>query len=542
VGNPVSSFFRSLVPIALLVVAPLGCTVADDDDPGCEEPTATVCGTSCVDAAGDPLHCGGCGIICATGEECRDGSCASQTTLHAPDDFHGMVVGGSYQLRWVDTNVEEERYLLERRGADDTTFTVLAELAPDTTEFLDTGFAGAAGFVYRLAAAAEEQQGEPALCNSAHKLWTYIRIVDYDDLWGSEGPTMDELVTGHVTYGLELAAGDDNLDLVLLGDSYGNEGAIYAHAQKGGSDIIPQPELDMGSVATYRDFFDWVIAEHPGQRYVIDYWGHGGGVSLPSGTLGYDKTAGGGGLNSDQVAEMLGYLAEQSGARIGIFYLCTCLNQMFENAYAWRNAVEYVVAGETTVGCAYQPIDALAGNEAMSVAELAAATVAGFEGVASQGFDVVYSAVDTDYVAEAAAVLNELAQQLQAYASADPSHADQLRLVAGEAQSMENPTMQSYESAYLDLYDFCDHLVAATDDSAIQGSCAQLKTLLDGDLVIRMARTDAEGAYPQAHGLSIYHPNPRFPYYLTGTPEHYAGLSFARDTAWDEYITQLYPF
>jgi len=541
VRNPVSSFVRSAIAITSLAIAPSGCTVADDD-PDCEGPTATVCANGCVDTGSDPEHCGGCGIVCGAGQECLDGSCANSVMLHAPDDFHGMVIGDSYQLRWVDTNVAEDRYLLERRGAQDDDFTVLAELAPDTSEYLDTTFDGAAGYVYRLVAAAEEQQGEAALCNSAHKLWTYIRIIDYDDLWGSEGPTMDELVTGHLTYGLELAAGDANLDLVLLGDSYGNEGTIYAHAQKGGSDILDQPELDMGSVATYRDFFDWVIAEHPGQRYVIDYWGHGGGVSLESGTLGYDKTADGDGLSSDQVGEALGYLAEQSGGRIGIFYLCTCLNQMFENAYAWKDAVQYVVAGESTVGCAYQPIDALSGNETMTVAELAEATVAGFEGVGSQGFDVVYSAVDTDYVAEAATLLDTLAQQLQAYASAEPSHAEQLRSVAGEAQSMANPYMQSYESAYLDLYDFCDDLIASLDDPAIQSSCANLRTLIANELVLSYVITDSAGAYPQAHGISIYHPNARFPHYLPGTPQHYASLSFAQDTGWDEYINQLYPF
>jgi hypothetical protein len=65
--------------------------------------------------------------------------------------------------------------------------------------------------------------------------------------------------------------------------------------------------------------------------------------------------------------------------------------------------------------------------------------------------------------------------------------------------------------------------------------------VIEDALVVRLAVTDEPGSYPDAHGISIFHPNPRTPGYLPGSPAHYAALGFAQGTAWDEYLFALYP-
>jgi hypothetical protein len=50
------------------------CTGTDASSVACC--AGTVCGASCTDTATDPVNCGACGKACATGESCKDGSCA----------------------------------------------------------------------------------------------------------------------------------------------------------------------------------------------------------------------------------------------------------------------------------------------------------------------------------------------------------------------------------------------------------------------------------------------------------------------------------
>ena len=447
--------------------------------------------------------------------------------LRAAEGFVGFHGTDGYSLSWLDRSDGEDRYLLERRGLPGGAFELVAELPADAESYVDATAAPASGFVYRLVAASGDARGEPATCDSAMPLWTFIRIVDYDGLWGTDGPDLESLTLSHLTMGLEQHGSNPNLYIVLIGDGYGAEGSIYAHVRAGASDVVTLPEVNMSDPETYRDFFDWVVAEHPGQRYVVEFWGHGGGA-LSDGALGYDDTSGGGGLQPDEMGSLLDYLAVRSGRRIGLFYLCTCLNGMFENAYAWRRSVDYLVAGETTVGCAYQPFEALVANEQTSARELALATIDGFRSVPAElGFDVVYCAVDMSVVGDMPDALSALADALLELLRRSPGQADLLLRAAGRAQQMA--------SSYADLHDLVSQIAASIDDVAVRAACEEVTTLLEAELVLSFVRTDEGGAYSRAHGLSIVHPTPTSSVY----GPFYSGLSFACDTSWDEYVAAL---
>jgi len=519
-----------------------GCS-DDDSVQTCPDPGQTLCGVDeCVDLQTDPGHCGDCDLACDPGQTCVGGHCLSG--LLPPEDFHGLHVGSDYRLRWLDLNSDEDHYLLERRADSETQWAVLADLGPDATEYLDVDFSSGAGYHYRLRATRGEDQSAPVTLSSALPLWTYIRIVDYDGIWGNEGTPAEEvagLIQGHMTWGLEMIGADENLSLVLLGDAYGDGGSIYGAVASGsGTTLINQPELQMDVVSTYEDFFDWVLQNHPGQRYVIAFWGHGGGVSVPGGTLGYDDTSGGDGLTPAEMADALGYLAGRIGKQVDLLYLCTCLNGMFENAYEWRSSVRWFVAGETSVGCAVNPIDVLKGHEDMTVRDLAQATVEGFEDFAGQGYNVVYSAVDTGHATAMADLLDGLSQALMTYVDLGTTELDAVVDVAANAQTMGDPQYAGYDLAYLDLYDFCDDLIGAVDDPDIEALCADIMTLLEGQLVLDYVQTDP-GDYDQAHGISIYHPNPRYNTYWSGMPAYYQGHALSQDTHWGDYLLTLYP-
>jgi hypothetical protein len=47
---------------------------------GCTDPTQTMCPDGCYDTTSDPLHCGSCTVICASGQSCVAGQCTTGTT------------------------------------------------------------------------------------------------------------------------------------------------------------------------------------------------------------------------------------------------------------------------------------------------------------------------------------------------------------------------------------------------------------------------------------------------------------------------------
>jgi hypothetical protein len=40
---------------------------------------AVECDGACVNPAADPLHCGGCHVVCGAGQACNDGACTQPT-------------------------------------------------------------------------------------------------------------------------------------------------------------------------------------------------------------------------------------------------------------------------------------------------------------------------------------------------------------------------------------------------------------------------------------------------------------------------------
>ena len=285
-----------------------------------------------------------------------DSSEQQQSELRAPADLEGLVVEGSYQLRWIDSNAGDSHWQILRRAAEAEDFEELA--VQGETLYLDERFDPTAPPVYRVCAVDGARGGECADLDSSVRYWTYIRIIGYDSLWGDDGPTRQEIISWHLTWDLTEKAPDaDNFNLLLMGDWYGDEGSIWAHAGAGGNEIVEVDEINTGDVQDYRDFFDWAVAVHPGQHYVVSYWSHGGGSAVNiDAAIGYDDTDADS-LDTEETGEILRYLADISGQQVELFSACACLTQMVENAYALRDAVRYFVAGETVVGCGCDALD-----------------------------------------------------------------------------------------------------------------------------------------------------------------------------------------
>ena len=457
-----------------------------------------------------------------------DAGPAPPGALSAPGDILGLFVNAGYRLSWTDTNDGEEHYLVERAPTAQGPFQQITRLDANVASYIDTGFPASGRPVYRVWAEAAGQPGPPATCDSGVKAWTYIRVVGYDALWGSKGPTMASLKEGHLQYDLEGVADRRNINLVLLGDAYGADGSIYAHVGEQGTTVVSKPEVNTGDPETYRQLFDWVVHNHPGQRYALSYWSHGSGSAVGLDDTSNDQ------LTTEEMAAVLDHLVSRAGRKVEVLFVCACLQQMVENGYALRESVRYMVAGESTVGCGCDVLSVLKDNLERGAGWLADANTA-CQITSAYKKDVVYSAVRTEKVAPLVTAIDELAAGLKSYVERGPAEAGKLRSLAGQVQHMGTGPGSQW-AAHLDLVDLCQRLPDLAD-SQITQRAQNVLSQTTNVVTHFVVQNDEQGLYGKAHGLAIYHPTPNYPYYF---PSYGAG-AIARDTRWDEYLRALYP-
>lgn len=462
-------------------------------------------------------------------------------SVYAPGDFAGAWGNGGYTLSWLDTNPSEVTYTIEKSTGDSSPFTSLTEVSGDATSFTDRDISsGDTATTYRIRAVLGALESEWVECETALKAWTYVRIVGYDSLWGEEGPSMAELISGHLTYDMASLKGSDNINLVLLGDSYGDEGCIYAFIDPvQGVVIEDQPECNTGDVNTYRDFFDWVMERFSARKYAISYWSHGGG-SIPFETkkhhksIGFDDTNGDE-LTADETGQVLSYLKGLTGRPIDLMFSCACLTSMVGNIYPLRDTLLYLVAGESVVGCNSDVLDVLRYVPWWSSEEIAVQNNQSQRSTWAK--DVVYAATDVRSAGDLATLLDTLVLALMDYGTPGAVQRGRLRDAAQTAQNMGYQQGPEYNDCYIDLYDYALAL-HELGDHAISEAANGLLDFLDSTLIVDLLiQNDDQGFYGDAHGISIYHPlDSYYSYYYF---DSYDTLSFSADTSWDEYLRFL---
>lgn len=162
----------------------------------------------------------------------------------------------------------------------------------------------------------------------------------------------------------------DSVDVVALVDPLGSansviyeivqdpqylDPAIYSPVVDDGGQVVVDLEVDTGSPATLAAFMEFVITNHPADRYALVLWGHGGGwVGLcPDGvdilTLPELRTA----LEESEA---------DTGERIDLLAVDACAEATLETAYEIRDCADFFVASERTVPGEGFPYDLILGD------------------------------------------------------------------------------------------------------------------------------------------------------------------------------------
>lgn len=306
-------------------------------------------------------------------------------------------------------------------------------------------------------------------------------------------------------------------------------------------------EVQSNNPQVFAQVLGWTLDHYPGQRKYLHIYTHGGGVR----GIGTDDTQtqpNGTPINEDDTLGVMrlhrwGEAIRQGlkGRQLDMVYFQSCLMGNLEALYELRGSVRYAVASEAVsyrTANAGLIMPALFHDLAEKQAEPAQiAQMLSMQGHAKHetlpdgsfsGFETL-AAFDLSRVDEVKTAVNRLALALLSQLKRDPQ-----------------PVLAAYDGTHafdrdevqLDLWHFASEVSRHTPDPAIQAAVAELRQAQ------RRFMLHERDSHPiQANGLSIFLPartvssdafEQRF------LRNSYARTRFAQETAWDDFLSQVF--
>jgi len=388
------------------------------------------------------------------------------------------------------------------------------------------------------------------MAHAAEKDWTFMVFINADNNLDEYG-VLDQEEMARV-------GSSDRLDIVTLIDRYDGP-ATMNHIEKGRiTKLSDEGELDMGDWRELVRFAKTAMARFPAKHYALVVWNHGAGWKLKGAALkgiSYDDSSNNH-ITTNQLGDAMREIRDATGRNMDLFCMDACLMQMFEVAWAVRDACDYLVASEETVpGDGYPYTEVLrALKPGMGPVEFGTALINEFrihysKDVPQDGpWDIrgrsgtrivkrtTMSLLDT-------ASLPELKDRLDGFCTA---------IMAGNHATALNEALKKTEHfAYydnVDLKDLLDTLKSNMKDPAVLGAIAAFNesfkrvilangttgTTDDGETPGGDDSDWLTGRWPMpisATGLAIY-----FPEKASNFSPAYDDLDFTAVSQWDEML------
>ena len=292
-------------------------------------------------------------------------------------------------------------------------------------------------------------------------------------------------------------------------------------------------ELNMGDPQTLVDFASWAATECPAKKYLLVIWNHGGGFRSPAYTtkdIAWDDTSGGDRITMPELEYALSEIGTQIGKKIDIVGMDACLMAMTEVAYQIKDCADILVASEESEpgdGWPYDTILAqLVANSTMSSEQLATDIVNKY--IIFYPYDnVTQSAIDLSYMDDLASQLSSLAETIRG----DLTTPSNKYITAAYNSQYYSQSPYSAEKDFIDLYDFCNQLLAYSNNLEVKNIGLNIQQTLNYAVI----KSGYNGvSLSGSKGLSIY-----FPYYTGYIDGKYSDTNFAQDTFWDEMLSHL---
>jgi|GEM_PF-264718 len=290
--------------------------------------------------------------------------------------------------------------------------------------------------------------------------------------------------------------------------------------------------VDMGDYRHLVKFGKWAKANYPAKKYMLIVWNHGSGwdksrASNGARGISYDDETG----NYIDTPQLARALKKMGG--VDVYGSDACLMQMAEVVYEIKDHAKYVVGSEETEpgdGYTYDAFLApLAARPEMTAEELARTAVDAYaDHYKAAGKPTTQSYVRTSAVPGFLAASDAFARALMLSGDREAAH----KALRGA---------QSYATqANKDLYHFAQLAAAGTQDPDVKAKAGALMAFIKDGFVGHNRTTNESESwwnpvnYDDSHGIAVYLP-------AGAAPENYAGLRWARESAWDEFLAWLEP-
>ncbi|MCL5037336.1 MAG: clostripain-related cysteine peptidase [Chloroflexi bacterium] len=331
---------------------------------------------------------------------------------------------------------------------------------------------------------------------------------------------------------VEAVGSDNNTNLVAQFDGGRSEGVKRYFLDKSPKDgKITSPALEslgsqnMADPKVLTDFIKWGIKQYPSEHVMLIISDHGGGWS---GAISDDSH--GGWMNTPQIAEALKKAEAATGKKIDVLGFDACLMASTEVAHELKDNATYLVASQETEGADGWPYTkimsaklfrniqkTLKSKLTLSPEKLAQKVVDTAQSV--QGTLPTMSAIDMTKVDALSKTLDKMAVRLME----TDTPASVIKDVFKKAESFDSMK---------DVYDIADKIENNTkvSDEELKKIAAQVKK----DIEAAVIAEQHSSSYPNAHGLHIEAPS-----WNLSPSSQYKELAFAKDTKWDEALSQL---
>jgi probable HAF family extracellular repeat protein len=387
--------------------------------------------------------------------------------------------------------------------------------------------------------------------------WTLMFYLDGDNnLGGSYFSIFNHLETVANTPGVNILVLWDNLpggDSGYYKVQYNTNPGSYANYTEG-TNFWSQGEVDMALPGTLSDFIIWGIQNFPSRQYALTLDDHGTGLGGGlCDTLGVSNAcATGEEMNLAEIKLALATAYDATGEEMDVLNMAMCLMGMIEDAYQFRDYIDYYVANEhlQTVYTNYLP-GLSSSLTPPQLADLLASNYA----AAMAGKDYTISVAEVAQLPTLVTATDQLADVLLAHID---SITPTLTTIAAIVQRYDNegtdPVIDTNDT-YVDLYHLssliAQNLSAYPD---IVSAAQAVITAVDAYILYEAHGSTSSYNLDDSHGVSIFFPSNLSSFYYAENNDFAAGTDWgnnppllrAEDTiSWGqmlvEYIARVNP-